>query len=147
MMGVAIGMEYSVGWPLMSEFSPARLRGRLMGLTLVAWYAGFMIAFAVGYMLNEWTHLGWRSILGSSTFIAAVLFVARPGLPESPRWLWNRQRIDEARAIAHRYMGSAADMADVEREGTAHGRAGISLLFCRRYIPARTTPLHASRIT
>lgn len=32
LMGVAIGAEYSVGWPLMSEFAPARLRGRLMGV-------------------------------------------------------------------------------------------------------------------
>ena len=30
LMGIAIGVEYSVGWPLMSEFAPARLRGRLI---------------------------------------------------------------------------------------------------------------------
>jgi hypothetical protein len=30
------GAEYSVGWPLMSEFAPARLRGRLMGVTILA---------------------------------------------------------------------------------------------------------------
>lgn len=132
MMGVAIGAEYSVGWPLMSEFAPARLRGRLMGVTLVAWYAGFMIAFAVGFALNEWTHLGWRFILGSSTFIAAVLFFARFGLPESPRWLWNQKRTDEAHAIARRYMQHATDMADVERESSEQG-AGFKVLFCRRY--------------
>ena len=27
-MGIAIGAEYSVGWPMMSEFAPAHLRGR-----------------------------------------------------------------------------------------------------------------------
>jgi putative MFS transporter len=133
LMGVAIGAEYSVGWPLMSEFSPARLRGRLMGATLVAWYAGFMIAFAIGFILNESTHLGWRFILGTSTFIAVVLFVARLGLPESPRWLWHQKRFDEARAIARRHMGSAADMADVECESATMESSGIKLLFCRRY--------------
>ncbi|MEX3955458.1 MFS transporter [Trinickia sp. EG282A] len=133
MMGVAIGAEYSVGWPLMSEFAPARLRGRLMGVTLVAWYAGFMIAFAVGFALNASTHLGWRFILGTSTFIAAILFCARLGLPESPRWLWNQKRCGEARAVAQRYMQHAADMADVECESATGDRAGMRILFCRRY--------------
>lgn len=132
MMGVAIGAEYSVGWPLMSEFAPARLRGRLMGVTLVAWYAGFMIAFAIGFALNESTHLGWRFILGTSTFIAVILFFARLGLPESPRWLWNQKRTVEARAVARRYMQHAADMADVECESTEDS-TGIKVLFCRRY--------------
>ncbi|WP_272148395.1 MFS transporter [Burkholderia cepacia] len=133
LMGIAIGAEYSVGWPLMSEFAPARLRGRLMGMTLVAWYAGFMIAFVVGYVLNESTHMGWRAILGTSTFIAGILLVARLGLPESPRWLWNQKRVVEARAIARRYMEHTADMADVERESAARGSNGIAMLFCRQY--------------
>ncbi|SAK72828.1 major facilitator transporter [Caballeronia pedi] len=132
MMGVAIGAEYSVGWPLMSEFAPAKLRGRLMGVTLVAWYAGFMVAYAVGFALNESTHLGWRFILGTSTFIAVILFFARVGLPESPRWLWNQKRVDEARAIARRYMRSA-DAADVERECSTHNGLKLGMLFSPLY--------------
>lgn len=69
LMGIAIGAEYSVGWPLLSEFSPSRIRGRLMGLTLIAWYAGFMFAFVVGYLLDRYTHLGWRNILGTSSIL------------------------------------------------------------------------------
>ena len=131
MMGIAIGAEYSVGWPLMSEFSPARLRGRFLGLTLIAWYFGFMVAFALGYLLTEYTDLGWRTILGTSTFIAVILFVSRLGLPESPRWLWNVGRRDEARAVARRYLESEADMADVEHEDVRPGTFGM--LFSRKY--------------
>jgi putative MFS transporter len=131
LMGVAIGAEYAVGWPLLSEFAPARLRGRLMGVTLIAWYVGFMVAFLVGYLLTDNIDIGWRAILGSSTVIAVVLFVARIGLPESPRWLWNQGRRDEAHGIAHRYMESAADMTDVEHEDTRTGTFGM--LFSRQY--------------
>jgi putative MFS transporter len=131
LMGVAIGGEYSIGWPLMSEFAPARLRGRLLGVTVIAWYVGFMVAFLVGTLLVDMTHLSWRFILGSSTFIAVILFLARLGLPESPRWLWNKGRRDEAHAIAHRYMESAADMTDVEHEDTRPGSFGM--LFSREY--------------
>lgn len=131
LMGIAIGAEYSVGWPLMSEFAPARLRGRLMGVTIVAWYVGFMVAFAVGYALVEATDLGWKPILGSSTLIALILFVSRLGLPESPRWLWSVGRRDEAHAVAHKYMESSADMDDVEHEDVKKGTFGM--LFSRQY--------------
>jgi len=132
LMGIAIGGEYSVGWPLLSEFSPSRIRGRLMGLTLIAWYAGFMFAFVVGYLLDRYTHLGWRNILGTSTYIAIALFVGRIGMPESPRWLWSKSRTEEARSVARRYMESASDMADVEQE-VVHAGGGFGMLFSRQY--------------
>ncbi|WP_321803709.1 MFS transporter [Burkholderia sp. BCC1993] len=132
LMGIAIGAEYSVGWPMLSEFSPSRIRGRLMGLTLIAWYAGFMFAFIVGYLLDRYTELGWRNILGSSTFIAVALFLGRLGMPESPRWLWSKRRIDQARSIAHRYLPNASDMDDMEHETPAAG-GGFGMLFSRQY--------------
>jgi putative MFS transporter len=131
LMGIAIGGEYSIGFPLMAEFAPARLRGRLLALTVVAWYVGFMVAFLVGHVLLTTTDVSWRVVLGSSTFIAAVLFIARIGLPESPRWLWNQGRRQEALDTAHRYMESAADMTDVEHEDTRPGSFGM--LFSRQY--------------
>ncbi|MEX5303540.1 MFS transporter [Kocuria sabuli] len=131
LMGIAIGVEYSVGWPLMSEFAPARLRGRLMGLTLVAFYAGFMTAFIVGYALTTTTTIDWRIVLGSSTVLAVILFIARIGLPESPRWLWSKGRHEEAHRLAHRYLLDFADMSDVEHEHERKGK--FTDLFSRRY--------------
>jgi MFS transporter, putative metabolite transport protein len=123
LMGVAIGAEYSVGWPLMSEFAPKELRGRLMGTTVLAWYAGFMIGYTVSYLL-ELQEVPWRIILGTSTIIAVVLFVARIGLPESPRWLFSKGRKDEARAVAHKYMAHHEEMEDVEHEHVRKGTFG-----------------------
>ncbi|WP_245546661.1 MFS transporter [Leeia oryzae] len=132
LMGIAIGAEYSVGWPMLSEFAPARIRGQLMGLTLIAWYAGFMVAFVVGYLLDHYTGMSWRNILGTSTFIAVALFLGRLGMPESPRWLWSKGRTKEARTIARRYMESASDMADMEKE-TTQANGSFRMLFSRQY--------------
>ncbi|MFC9351752.1 MFS transporter [Arthrobacter sp. NPDC057013] len=130
LMGIAIGTEYAVGWPLMAEFSPAHLRGRLMGAMGIAWYAGFMIAFLIGHLLTEFTDLSWHFILGTSTFIAVALFLARLGMPESPRWLWSVGRKDEARALAYKYMPDDA-LDDVQHEDVRKGSFGM--LFSKQY--------------
>lgn len=131
-MGIAIGGEYSIGHPLMSEFAPAKIRGKLLVLTQVLWYVGFMMAFVIGYLLINFTDLNWRFILGTSTFIAVAVLLARLGLPESPRWLANQGRFDEARAIAVRYMEDADEV--IPELGKEHGKKGsLATLFLPAY--------------
>ncbi|MFC0485470.1 MFS transporter [Pseudarthrobacter scleromae] len=130
LMGIAIGIEYSVGWPLMGEFSPTRLRGRLLGAMNIAWYGGFMMAYLIGYLLNEYTEIGWRFILGTSTFLALLLFIARLGMPESPRWLFSVGRRDEARLLAQKYLPDDA-LSDLEHEDVRKG--SFAMLFSRQY--------------
>ncbi|MFV0460932.1 MAG: MFS transporter [Actinomycetales bacterium] len=136
LMGVAIGAEYSVGWPMMSEFAPAHLRGRLMATVNLAWFSGFMIGYTTAYVLSRPSiAVPWHWILGSSTFLAIALLIGRIGLPESARWLWNKGRKDEARRIAHKYLQGEAEMTDMERE-EVHKKGTFSELFSRNYIRA-----------
>lgn len=146
LMGVAIGGEYSIGGPLLSEFSPPKLRGRLLGLTLIAWYVGFMAAFIVGTLLHD-AGAPWRLVLGTCAILALVLFLARLGLPESPSWLITKGRREEALAIAHRYVESPQmhesitgeidlrmiQEAQAAKSGTKIKNASFGLLFSRQY--------------
>ncbi|WP_416982585.1 MFS transporter [Streptomyces sp. T028] len=131
LMGIAVGAEYSVSWPMLSEFAPARLRGRILSVLEVAWYAGFMIAFIVGYVMSTVFSLDWRLVLGSSTVPAVILFLARLGLPESPRWLMNQGRTDEARRIAEAYLDDPAEALGIGREPARKGTFGM--LFSAEY--------------
>ncbi|MDP5226374.1 MULTISPECIES: MFS transporter [Arthrobacter] len=145
-MGVAIGGEYSIGGPLLSEFSPPKLRGRLLGLTLIAWYIGFMVAFIVGTLMHD-AGTPWRVVIGTSTVLALVLFVARFGLPESPSWLITKGRREEALAITRRYIASPEmrdsiteeidlrmlQEAEAAKNKTKIKGASIGMLFSRQY--------------
>ncbi|MFJ2617997.1 MFS transporter [Glutamicibacter sp. NPDC087344] len=115
LMGLAIGGEYSIGWPLLSEFSPPKLRGRLLGVTMVAWYIGFMFAFIVGTILHD-LGASWKVIMGSSTLLALILFLARFGLPESPSWLITKGRDAEAEKIMQRYVESPEMVESITAE-------------------------------
>ncbi|MFK4640621.1 MFS transporter [Paenarthrobacter histidinolovorans] len=146
LMGVAIGGEYSIGGPLLSEFSPPKLRGRLLGLTLIAWYVGFMMAFIIGTLLHD-AGTPWRLVIGTSTILAFVLFIARLGLPESPSWLITKGRREEALAIARKYVESPqmhdsiteeinlrmVQEAQAAKNKTKIKGASIGMLFSQQY--------------
>lgn len=136
LMGVAIGAEYSIGWPLMAEFAPARLRGRCMAFAEVAWYIGFVMAFLVGYVLTTAYDADWRVVLGSSTVPAVILFIARLGVPESPRWLMNKGRVAEAERIADTWIEDGADRDDISGEQQRKG--SFAMLFSPQHRRATT---------
>lgn len=105
LMGVAIGADYSIGWPLLAEFAPARMRGKLLAMIEVVWYVGYLVSYAAGWALTVSATAGWHVILGLSTVPSAIVFLLRLGTPESPRWLMSKGRVTEANALASQYMG------------------------------------------
>lgn len=131
LLGIAVGAEYSLGSALLSEFAPAAGRGRRVAGLLVTWYTGYLVSVIVAYTLVDVVGLSWRWVLATSVVPAMVTLVARIGLPESARWLMGQGRVDEARAVADRYLGGEAYFREEEVEGE-HGRAasgGIRKLF------------------
>jgi len=150
LMGMAIGADYAIGWPLLAEFSPARLRGKLLAFQEVAWYVGFLASYALGYVLSTTIHADWRIVLGLSTVPSLIVFLLRLGSPESPRWLLSKGRIEEGLAIAREYMeeADAEELAGERPRSTSFSRLFSpqyrkATIFACVYWASNVTPYYA----
>jgi SP family xylose:H+ symportor-like MFS transporter len=116
--GIGIGTA-SVVCPLyIAEISPADRRGRLVTFNQLAIVIGILVVYFVNYFIaglgnEEWNaSTGWRWMFGSAAAPAAVFFFLTLLIPESPRWLAERGRQEEARRTLARVGGAAR--ADAE---------------------------------
>ena len=104
LMGVAIGIEYAVGWPMLSEFAPARIRGKLLVATEISWFIGYLASYILGFVMIEHQLASWNVILGISAIPSLIVLLLRRGIPESPRWLMSKGRKQKAAQIAEQYF-------------------------------------------
>ncbi|MEV6838484.1 MFS transporter [Streptomyces sp. NPDC051133] len=131
-MGIAIGGEYAIGAPLLSEYAPRKGRGRLLASLEISWYVGYALATVVGAAFQD-VHGGWRWTLASSAVIAVVCVALRGGIPESARWLLSKGRREEADALIHRY-GIEIDVTAELGERAQLERQGFLALFSREHL-------------
>ncbi|MGV9561463.1 MFS transporter [Streptomyces sp. NPDC003480] len=132
LMGVAIGGEYAIGAPLLSEYAPRQGRGRLLASLEISWYVGYALATVVGAVFAD-VQGGWRWSLASSAVIALVCVALRGGIPESARWLLSRGRHEEAEELIAKY-GIEIDVSAELDDRAESGQEGFRALFSRRHL-------------
>ncbi|WP_426986364.1 MFS transporter [Pseudarthrobacter sp. Y6] len=131
LIGIAVGADYPIATSLLVEFTPRRYRGPLVGSLIVMWFVGAAVAYIVGELLLQTGPDGWRWMLASATFPALVFLILRHGTPESPRWLANKGRMEEARAVVTRVFGEGVKLASFE--SAAGDRVSAGVLFRSGY--------------
>lgn len=98
--GIGNGLNTATAPVWQAETSKASLRGKLVVLELVLNIAGFSLSnwvnYGFGYAEGS---IVWRFPIALQLLFMIVLFATVPWLPESPRWLVNKGRIDEAEKI------------------------------------------------
>lgn len=100
LLGLGMGMELPLAQTLMSEFIPARQRGKYLALMDGNWPIAFICAGLMSYyVLSAYT---WRTMFLLGAIPALFLFVIRRYVPESPRWLESKGRHEEAAGIVDR---------------------------------------------
>ncbi|MFT4233215.1 MAG: MFS transporter [Leucobacter sp.] len=121
-VGVGLGAELPVASTYVSEFAPARMRGRLIVILEAFWAVGWTASAVIGYFVVPADENGWRWAFALGAIPAAYALAVRWGLPESPRWLAGRGRIDEAERIVEDFERSAAARSAGSRvRAAAHG--------------------------
>jgi sugar porter (SP) family MFS transporter len=111
--GIGIGLTSATIPAYLDELAPARSRGALASLNQLMIASGSTLAFVVDWALSG--SGSWRLMFGVALAPALILLVALQVLPETPRWLLQRGREVEARAVIRAAQGKDADVdAEVE---------------------------------
>jgi putative MFS transporter len=106
LVGLGLGAELPVASTYVSEFAPARIRGRLIVILEAFWAVGWTVAALIGYLVIPGSDDGWRWAFALGAIPAAYALVVRWGLPESARWLARRGRYAEADAVVRSFEQS-----------------------------------------
>ncbi|WP_207957025.1 MFS transporter [Rubrobacter tropicus] len=85
-VGVAVGADVPTSLALIGEFSPSKARGRLMGLSQVAWSLGPIVVFVLAFVLTPYDLLGNRIVFAHLFVVAMVTWALRRGMVESAIW-------------------------------------------------------------
>lgn len=111
--GLGIGASSMICPVYIAELSPAEQRGRLGSLFQMGIVVGIFMTLLFNSQIqhlggHQWnTAVGWRWMLAAEAIPALVLIGLLFKTPESPRWLLQKGRDEEARSVLLR-LGDAA---------------------------------------
>ncbi|KAL5363317.1 general substrate transporter [Aspergillus floccosus] len=114
--GIGNGMNSSTAPVYQSECSPAAYRGALLTLQGTVTILGVVIAYWMDYGTSFTdSSLQWRFPLAFQAVFAILLILQVIGLPETPRWLVQHDRHDDARAVVAAIKDVPLDNAEVSK--------------------------------
>ncbi len=129
--GLAIGMASLLAPLYIAEVSPARIRGRLVSLNQMAIVTGILLAYLVNWLLSYLGPESWRWMFASAAVPSLAFFAALFFVPESPRWLTEQGREEEALEVLARVNGRAQALRELAqiKEVVAEETGSLGELF------------------
>jgi MFS transporter, SP family, arabinose:H+ symporter len=106
MAGVAIGLASVVSPMYIAEISPAAIRGRLVSMNQFAIVIGAMSSYGVSYLFSFSGN--WRAMFACAAIPTVALMIGLLFIPESPRWLAEKERFDDSLRVMARIEGKAS---------------------------------------
>lgn len=104
--GVGLGGEVPVAAAYINEISKAKGRGLFFMAYEMLFNIGLLVVALTGRILVP--TVGWQGMFLIGAIPAIVILFMRLALPESPRWLANKGRLDEAERIVETMEAEAS---------------------------------------
>ncbi|MFB9761593.1 sugar porter family MFS transporter [Ectobacillus funiculus] len=96
-LGVAVGGASAIVPLYLSEMAPAAIRGRVASLNTLMNALGILMAYVINYVFSSSGRWDWMLLL--AIVPSLLLMVGMLFMPESPRWLLQNEREEEARRV------------------------------------------------
>lgn len=133
--GIGIGGSSVLGPMYIAEISPAKWRGRLVGVFQFCIVFGILVAYFSNFIIGTFG-LGiaeWRWMLGVAAAPAALFLGMLYSIPRSPRWLVEQHQLDEARAVLQQTGEPNYEAALQDIVASIHAESGKEPLFQVKY--------------
>src|ERR1035437_7152975 len=112
--GMAIGATLFVAPLYISEIAPAHKRGMLVTLNQLLIVIGTLTGFIVSYELAKFAPGSWRLMFFLGGTPAIALCLAMLWIPESPRWLLQKGKLEQATAVLRKVSAEADVQATID---------------------------------
>jgi sugar porter (SP) family MFS transporter len=143
--GVGIGIA-SISTPMyIAEITPAAVRGRIVAVNQIAIVGGIALTAVINYYISKcgdqaWQiDTGWRWMFATGAFPSVVFGALLLVIPESPRWLMEAKRENEALTTLRKVGGDA--FANSESVSIRNSLAQEKGTWAEVFSPALVYPL------
>jgi len=136
--GIAVGGSSVIAPIYISEISPPKVRGRLVGMFQFNVVLGILIAYVSNYFIGNLFEVekAWRFMLGIQALPSLIFLVLMRFVPESPRWLiLKKGLLDKAKRILVIISPEQADqvMAEIKQSATKINNNQKESIWNRKY--------------
>jgi SP family galactose:H+ symporter-like MFS transporter len=108
LLGVGVGVV-AVGVPLyVAEIVPSKDRGKYVTLFQLLLTFGIVLAYFIDLIFTSSGN--WRAMFAVLLIPSTILFIGMFFLPETPRWLLAKNRLEQAKKILRRIRQSEAEV-------------------------------------
>lgn len=133
LMGLGVGGMLPITFAIMAETIPARHRGWVMVLIGGDVAGAYIITSWLASTVGAPEHFGWRMMWLINLPTGLLLMLLNKWIPESPRFLLQHGRDEEARAVMERYGAAVVQEEHSELEVEAEVKGRFSTLLSSRF--------------
>jgi len=124
--GIAIGIASFISPMYIAELVPAKVRGSLIAVNMLAITTGIVVAYLVDYAFSG--SGGWRYMFGLAAIPSIGLVVGMWKLPDSPRWLVSKSKLQQAKQVLQRVRTVSdvtPEITEIKKSMEKQGDGGI----------------------